>query len=152
MIVVRHLRDDKLTPVQRYRDAVPRSGCLAYDGLYLWTCDPEKKLLNKHIIDSRLTIVATYPYAGGTPAALTYDGRSLWSLDSENRELLRHNLDDPTVPMERRALPEYRLGTYQASGLAWDGKRFWTIGEKLPAESGPARVFSHSLRDVSGGR
>jgi len=142
--IVRHMRDAVLTPVETYKDAAPHTVGIAYDGLYLWTCDPARRLVYKRLTDAALTVVASYRYPGAEPAALVFDGKSLWSLDAGNKELIRHNLERPDQTMGRIALPEYRDGEYKPRGLAWDGTRFWTVAEKLPKDSGPARVFQHA--------
>jgi len=76
--------------------------------------------------------------------ALAFDGKTLWSLDSANRELVRHNLERPDEATGRVSLPEYRGGEFKPMGLAWDGTRFWTIAERVPKGSGPARLFKHA--------
>lgn len=143
-VIVKHLPDAKLTPVERYAGTV--TGGLAWDGLYLWTADAKGRKLQKRILDSRLSVVASYPYPGDEPAGLAWDGRSLWSLDGPGRQLVRHNLERPDEALERRPLPEYGDGAYRPAGLAWDGARFWTIGEKRPPNTGPARLFMHEAR------
>ena len=142
--IVRHMRDAALTPVETYQDAAPHTAGIAYDGLYLWTCDPARRLIYKRLTDASLTVVSTYRYPGAEPAALVFDGKSLWSLDAGNKELIRHNLERPDETTGRIALPEYSDGGYKPRGLAWDGTRFWTLAEKLPKDSGPARIFQHA--------
>ncbi len=139
--IVRRMRDAALTPLTAYKDAAPDTLGMAFDGLYLWTCDSRTKMIHKRIIDSDLTIVASYRYPGGTPAALAFDGRDLWSLDSENHELIRLDLEHPSRATARVSLPEYADGRYRAVGLAYADGRFWTLGERLPRDSGPARLF-----------
>lgn len=142
--VFRHMKDATMTVLERYKGAAPHAGGLAYDGLYLWTSDPVKKRLYKRLIDPSLTVIASYPYPGGEPAALVFDGKALWSLDSLNHQLLRHNLERPDETTGRFDLPEYAGGGYKPAGAAWDGRRFWTVAEKLPRGSGPARLFLHA--------
>jgi|GEM_PF-3172067 len=142
--IVRHMRDASLTPVETYADAAAHTAGIAYDGLYLWTCEPARRLIYKRLTDASLTVVATYRYPGGEPVALVFDGKSLWSLDAGSRELVRHNLERPDETTGRIPLPEYRDGGYKPRGLAWDGTRFWTLAEKLPKDSGPARIFEHA--------
>lgn len=146
--IVRHMRDAALTQVQVYKDAAPHTAGIAYDGLYLWTCDPARRLIYKRLTDAGLTVLASYRYPGAEPAALVFDGKSLWSLDAGNRELIRHNLERPDEPTGRVSLPEYADGAYKPRGLAWDGTRFWTSAEKMPKDSGPARVFQHADLDA----
>jgi CheY-like chemotaxis protein len=141
--VYRRMRDEKLTILQRYAGAAPSSDGVVFDGLYLWTCDAHQRIIRKHLVDDKLTVLATYPYAGGRPAALVYDGTALWSLDSANREILRHNLERPEEVTRRVSLGEYADGAYVPVGLTWDGTRFWTLGQRVPAEAGPARLFAH---------
>lgn len=141
--IVRHMKDSALTPVQKFPRAAPDTLGIAFDGLYLWTCDKRLKRLHKHLLDDRLTELASYPYPGKLPSALAFDGQTLWSLDSEGRELLRHNLERPDEVIRRSALLEYRDGGYKPVGLAFDGERLWTVGEKTPSGSGPARLFAH---------
>jgi hypothetical protein len=142
--VVRHMRDASLTPVQTYTGVAAGTAGIAYDGLYLWTCDPARRQIYKRLTDAALTVVATYRYPGAEPEALVFDGKSLWSLDAGNRELVRHNLERPDEATGRVSLPEYADGGYKPRGLAWDGTRFWTLAEKLPKDSGPARLFEHA--------
>ena len=143
--VFRHMKDATFKVLETYRGAAPHAGGLAYDGLYLWTSDPVKKRISKRLTDPSLSVIATYPYPGsGEPAALVFDGTALWSLDSLNHQLLRHNLERPDEATGRFDLPEYASGGYKPAGVAWDGRRFWTVGEKLPRGSGPARLFQHA--------
>ncbi|MDD5656392.1 MAG: hypothetical protein PHF00_03960 [Elusimicrobia bacterium] len=142
--IVRHMRDRQLSAVQSYPDAAPHTAGFAYDGLYVWTSDPARRLLVKRLTDAELSPVASSRYPGGAPQALAYASGSLWSLDSVNRELVRHNLERPDEPTGRVALPEYSGGGYKPMGLAWDGTRFWTVAERIPQGSGPARLFRHA--------
>jgi DNA-binding response OmpR family regulator len=142
--IVRHMKDAKLSVVERYRDVAPQTVGLAFDGLYLWTSDVKQRRLRKRLLDSTLSVVASYEYPGVEPTALVYDGKNLWSLDGVNRELLRHNLERPEEVTARLPLPEYQGGEYKPVGLAWDGEHFWTVGERLPRGSGPARLFQHA--------
>ncbi|MFA6318538.1 MAG: hypothetical protein WC943_14105, partial [Elusimicrobiota bacterium] len=112
-----------------------------------WTADPRARVLRKHLNDDKLTVLGSWPYPGGTPAGLAFDGASLWSLDLKNRELLRHNLERPEEVTRRVALPEYRDGLLRPLALAWDGERFWTAAESVPAGKAPGRVFKHSLAE-----
>ncbi|MBI3552184.1 MAG: hypothetical protein HY077_06675 [Elusimicrobia bacterium] len=141
----RRMKDDKLTPVQTYLDAAPNTLGMAFDGLYVWTCDSRQHKIHKHLLDADLSTVASYKYPGSSPAALVWDGRSLWSLDAGNRELVRHNLERPDEAVEKISLAEYQDGRHRPVGLAWDGERFWSVGETIPKESGPARVYRHSI-------
>lgn len=141
--VIRHLKDATLTPVQTFPGAAPRTSGMAYDGLYLWTCDAARKILRKHLPDERLTVLASVAYPGERPVALAFDGQALWSLDGVHRELLRHDPDAPEKITKRFKLDEYRDGRYAPTGLAWSGGRFWTLGERLPKDSGSARLFLH---------
>lgn len=142
--VVRHMKDAKLTQAQRYE--IEGTLALAFDGLYLWTYDSREKKLVKRLLDAQLSAAASYPYPGAKAAALSYDGRDLWSLDAGNRELLRHNLERPDEAVERLPLRDYSDGRYRPVGLAWDGRRFWTVGERVPKDSGPARLIAHPER------
>lgn len=142
-MIVRRMKNAALSPLEKYKDAAPNTLGMAFDGLYLWTCDSRLNQLHKHLIDAQLTVVASYPYPGIKPAALAFDGKTLWSLDAANRELIEHNLERPDEAVARVPLPEYRDGRFKPVGLGWDGGRFWTVGEK-EHESGPARVFRHA--------
>ncbi len=140
--VIRRMRDDKMTPLMRYPKAAPNSAGLAFDGLYLWTLDARAKVLRKHLVDRELSVIATYKWRGLKPAGLLYDGRSLWSLDAVNRRLLRHGLDHPEDFVDSIPLSEYAEGAYKLVGAAWDGSRFWTVGEAVDGK-GPARLVRH---------
>lgn len=140
--VARRMRDARLTEVQTW--SRPGTTAIAYDGLYLWTCDARSRRLIKHLLDADLSEAGVYRYPGGRCAALAFDGKDLWSLDSLNRELVRHNLERPDEALERVPLPQYAAGGYRPVGAAFDGARFWTVAEKLPPGSGPARVFEHA--------
>jgi CheY-like chemotaxis protein len=141
--ITRRMKDAGWTRVQTYADGAPNTLCMAFDGLYLWTCDSRRHQLHKHLLDAQLTTVASYRYPGVAPVALAYDGKNLWSLDAANRELVLHNIDRPDEAVERIPLPEYKDGRYRPAGLAWDGERFWSVGEAIPKDSRPARVFRH---------
>lgn len=143
--IVKHMLDDKLDVLGRFDDAAPQTVGMAYDGLYLWTCDAKDNRLHKRVFDSQLSIAASYRYPGARPVALAYDGHSLWSLDGGNRELLEHDIADPQRILRRVVLPEYRRGGWKPTGLAFDGKRFWTAAERLPKGDEPGRVFVHSV-------
>lgn len=140
--VIRRMRDDKMTPLTRYPRAAPNSAGLAFDGLYLWTLDARAKVLRKHLVDRELSVLATYKWRGVKPAGIVYDGKTLWTLDAADRRLLRHSLDRPEVPVDSVPLPEYASGQYLPVGLAWDGARFWTVGEAKDGK-GPARLVRH---------
>lgn len=150
--VIRHLKDPAMTPAQTFPGAAPRASGMAYDGLYLWTCDAARKILRKHLVDDRLTVLANIPYPGERPAALAFDGQNLWSLESFNRELLRHDPDNPHTITKRVKLHEYRDGRTMPIGLAWDGSRFWTLAERLPRDSGSARLLIHQAIESSEAR
>jgi ActR/RegA family two-component response regulator len=141
--LVKHMLDEKLSVLARVDDLAPQTVGMAYDGLYLWTCDGKAGRLHKRIFDDRLSIVSSYKYPGVKPAALTYDGRSLWSLDSGNRELIEHDIANPEKVLRRVALPEYKKGGWKPMGLAFDGKRFWSVAESSPKGEDPARLFEH---------
>lgn len=143
--IVRHMKDAKLSVVERYRDAAPQTVSLVFDGLYLWTSDAKQRRLRKRLLDANLSVLASFDYPGAEPTALVYDGKTLWSLDGINRELLRHNLERPDEVVARLPLPEYKDGQYRPVGLAWDGEHFWTVGERLPRGSGSARLFQHAV-------
>ncbi|HBL18405.1 MAG: hypothetical protein A2X36_14460 [Elusimicrobia bacterium GWA2_69_24] len=143
--IVKHMLDDRLTVLTQVRDAAPQTVGMAYDGLYLWTCDAAEGKLHKRILDSELTVAASYPYPGKNPAALAYDGRALWSLDAGNRELLRHDLAMPERVTARLPLPEYQSGDWKPTGLAFDGESFWSVGERRGKGEGSGRVFLHRL-------
>lgn len=141
--VTRRMKDDRLTPISRAK--APRTFGLAFDGLYLWTVDVDgKDWIRKRLPDAGLTVMGSYRYPGLRAAALAWDGHSLWSLDAGNRELVRHNLERPDEAVQRVPLPEYADGNYKPVALAFDGKNFWTVGERLPKDSGPARLFKHA--------
>lgn len=142
-MIVRRIKDAKLTAVGRA--PAPRTLGLAFDGLYLWQLEGgEKPVIRKRLPDASLTVMGAFKYPGVKPAALCWDGRELWSLDAGNRELVRHNLERPDEAVERVSLPEYKDGLYRPVALGFDGERFWTIGERQPKDSGPARLFKHA--------
>ena len=140
--IMRRMRDDKMTPLTRYPKAAPNSAGLAFDGLYLWTLDARAKVLRKHLVDRELSVLATYKWRGVKAAGLVFDGKTLWSLDAADRRLLRHSLERPQEPIDSIPLPEYASGNYIPAGLAWDGIRFWTVGEAKDGKS-PARLVRH---------
>lgn len=143
-LIRRHMKDAGLKVVERYPATGQRIFGIASDGLYLWTLDARSGRIQKRLTDSRLSIVSSYRYPGAKAAALAWDGKHLWSLDAGNRELLLHNLERPDEAVLRVPLPEYRDGAYRPVGLAYDGGRFWTLGEKLPPNTGAARLFRHA--------
>ncbi|MBI5883525.1 MAG: hypothetical protein HZB91_10530 [Elusimicrobia bacterium] len=145
--ITRRMKDDKLRRLSEYPKAAPGAVALVFDGLYLWTADAKIGLLRKHLSDDKLTVLGTWPYPGGKPVALAFDGTALWSLDAKNRELLRHNLERPEEVTRRVALPEYRDGLLRPVALTWDGGRFWTAAESVPAGKAPGRVFRHSMAE-----
>ncbi|MEK7232496.1 MAG: hypothetical protein AAB268_01665 [Elusimicrobiota bacterium] len=140
--VIRRMRDDNMTPLTRYPKAAPNSAGLAFDGLYLWTLDARAKVLRKHLVDRELSTITVYKWRGVKAAGLLFDGRTLWTLDAADRRLLRHNLEHPEDIVEAVALPEYAEGAYQLVGAAWDGSRFWTVGEATNGKD-PARLVRH---------
>lgn len=140
--IIRRMRDDKMTPLTRYLKAAPNSAGLAFDGLYLWTLDARAKVIRKHLVDRELSVLAVYKWRGTKAAGLVYDGKTLWSLDAADRRLIRHALDRPDEPIDSRGLPEYATGAYIPAGLAWDGARFWTVGEAKDGK-GAARLVRH---------
>ena len=140
--VIRRMRDDKMTPLMRYPKAAPNSAGLAFDGLYLWSLDARAKVIRKHLVDRELSVLATYKWRGVKAAGLVFDGKTLWSLDAVERRLLRHGLDRPDDIVDGIPLPEYSEGHFIPTGVAWDGKRFWTVGEAKDGKS-PARLVRH---------
>jgi CheY-like chemotaxis protein len=143
--LVKHMLDDKLSVLFSVGDSAPQTVGMAYDGLYLWTCDAKEGRLHKRILDDRLTILSSYPYPGSKPAALAYDGTSLWSIDAGNRELIEHDISNPERVIQRIPLPEYRKGGWKPTGLAFDGKRFWSVAEQGPKGDQPGRIFAHAI-------
>ncbi|MDD5303683.1 MAG: hypothetical protein PHS14_11315 [Elusimicrobia bacterium] len=140
--VIRRMRDDQMTPLARYPKAAPNCAGLAFDGLYLWTLDARAKVLRKHLVDRDLSVIATYKWRGTKAAGLLFDGKTLWSLDAADRRLLRHGLERPEDLIDSVPLPEYAEGAYTPVGAAWDGSRFWTVGEAKDGKS-PARLVRH---------
>ncbi|MBI5244943.1 MAG: hypothetical protein HY922_14850 [Elusimicrobia bacterium] len=143
--LVKHMLDERLSALSRVDDSAPQTIGMAYDGLYLWTCDSKEGRLHKRILDDRLSIASSYRYPGVKPAALAYDGRSLWSLDAGNRELVEHDISNPEKILRRIVLAEYRRGGLKPTGLAFDGKRFWSAAEQLPKGEQGGRIFSHPV-------
>lgn len=142
--LVKHMREGGLRVLGRYPVRARTLG-LAYDGLYLWTCDAASGRLHKRILDGRLSVVESFPYPGGKPAALTYDGEALWSLDIGNKELLRHDISRPGRVLRRLPLPEYRSGDWQPAGLAFAEGALWSVAQRRPRAQEPARLFRHDL-------
>lgn len=142
---VKHQLDERLRTLGRYDDAAPQTVGMAYDGLYLWTCDTARKRLYKRILDSELSVVESFDYPGSRPAALAFDGTALWSLDAGNKELLRHELDRPEGVSDRVPLPEYRSGEWEPTGLAWSGEAFWSVAQRARGARGTGRLFLHRL-------
>ncbi|MEK7388594.1 MAG: hypothetical protein AAB036_02730 [Elusimicrobiota bacterium] len=143
--VMRRMRDDALTPLARYPSVAPNSAGVAFDGLYLWTLDARAKVLRKHLLDSQLSVLATYEWRGVKAAGLVFDGSTLWTLDAAERRLIRHNLERPDETVDSMSLPEYASGQYAPTGAAWDGMRFWTVGEDKDAKA-PARLLRHTQK------
>jgi DNA-binding response OmpR family regulator len=125
--VVKHMLDDRLSVLSWMQDAQAQSVGMAYDGLYLWTCDAATGRIHKRILDDGLSVVSSIDYPGGKPAALAFD------------------LEDPRRVTLRVPLPDYRPGLWRPAGLAFDGKRFWSVAERIPKGQGPARIFVHAL-------
>lgn len=144
-VLVRHMRDERLTPLARVPDRGGRTVGLAYDGLYLWSLDAKGKKLHKRLLDDQMSVVESYDYPGVEPAALAFDGRTLWSVDGANKELLQHDLKHPSRVTLRTTLPEYQQGLFRPMGLAWDGSRFWSIAESLQNPGQVGRIFKHVL-------
>ncbi len=140
--IVRRLKDLNLTPVERY-DQVPQTTAIAFDGLYLWTYNQATKRLSKRLTDAKLSEVASYPYPGSQATALVFARHSLWSLDAPNREIILHDINHPDEVISRTPLPEYSNGKYVPTGLGFDGKNFWTVGQSLPPGSAKAILFKH---------
>ena len=143
--IVRHMLDERLTVLAWTRDKLPQTVGLAYDGLYLWTCDTKTKKIHKRIPDEGLSVVDSFPYPGGNPAALAFDGKTIWSLDSVNRELLRHDLKNPKRITMRLPLDRYRSAEWKPTGLVFDGEKFYTTAEQRPKGEAPGRVFVHTI-------
>ncbi|MFI5361149.1 MAG: hypothetical protein ACHQ49_04195 [Elusimicrobiota bacterium] len=140
--IVRRMRDARLTPLQSYPKVAPNCAGLAFDGLYLWTLDARARTLSKRLLDEKLTVVSRTKIPGLKPAALLWDGSALWTLDGGDRVLRRHDVADPSMIVALLSLPEYADGAYAPQGLAWDGDRFWTVGERRDGK-GPASLFRH---------
>jgi CheY-like chemotaxis protein len=139
--IARRMRDAKLTVLQRWPGAAPNPAGIAFDGLYLWTLDGRSRRLSKRIPDAALTVAATYRVPGTKPVALVYDGSTLWTLDAADRALRRHNLQRPDEAVELVSMSVYSDGAEQPTGLAFDGRRFWTAAERR--KGGPARLRRH---------
>jgi CheY-like chemotaxis protein len=143
--IVKHMLDGRFASLGRFQDAAPQTVGMAYDGLYLWTCDAAKGRLHKRVLDGELSVAASYDYPGKKPAALAFDGKRLWSLDAGERELLRHDLDDPRRVTLRLPLPEYDSGGWTPVGLAFDGRRFLSAAVKRAGGLSEGRLFAHEL-------
>lgn len=143
--VVKHMLDAKLTALARSPDSAGQTVGMAYDGLYLWTCDAPKGRLHRRIPDAELTVEKSFAYPGRRPAALAFDGRRLWSLDAGEKELLRHDLADPRKVLLRWPLPEYSSGEWTPVGLAFDGRRFWSAAVSRDGAAPRGRLFVHEL-------
>lgn len=140
--IVRRMRDAKFTELQRYPKAAPNCAGLAFDGLYLWTLDAHARMLSKRLLDENLTVVNRTRVPGLNPTALLWDGSALWTLDGGDRVLRRHDVSDPGLVVAILPLPEYADGAFVPKGLAWDGERFWTVGERRDGK-GPAQLYRH---------
>ena len=140
--VMRRMRDYKMTPLSSYPKAAPNSAGLAFDGLYLWTLDAKAKIIRKHLVDRELTEIAAYRWPGVKAAGLLFDGKLLWTLDAADRRLMGHRVERPDEIAVAISLPEYSSGEFVPTGLAWDGARFWTVGEAKDGKS-PARLVRH---------
>ncbi|MEK7383998.1 MAG: response regulator [Elusimicrobiota bacterium] len=140
--VVRRMKNDALTPLERFPNGAPGAAGIAFDGLYLWTLDAHDKVLRKHLLDATLTVLSTHRAAGLKPVALVWDGDALWTLDAGDRLLRRLDLERPEQFVAAIPLAEYGDGVYAPTGLAWDGERFWTVAERRDGK-GPARLFRH---------
>ncbi len=149
--LVKHMLDAKLSVLSSAEDAHGQSVGLAYDGLYLWTCDAKAGRLHKRILDADLTEIASYRYPGTRPAALAFDGKTLWSVDAGTRDLLEHDIAEPGKIRRRIALPAYGEGEWKPVGLAFDGVRFWTAAENTAKADRLGRVFMHPVDLRSGG-
>lgn len=145
--VVRRMKDAKLTPLERFPGAAPGAAGIAFDGLYLWTLDARAKVLRKHLLDAGLTLLSAHRVPGLQPVAVVWDGRALWTLDAGERLLRRHNLERPEEFLAAIPLPEYADGRYAATGLSWDGERFWTVAERRDGK-GPARLSRHRAEEA----
>lgn len=143
--IVRHMLDEKLSVLSRSEDSAAQSVGMAYDGLYLWTCDAKKGRLHKRVLDGELTPAASFEYPGVRPAALAFDGRRLWSFDAGTKELLRHDLDDPRRVLLRLPLAEYSSGDWSPVGLAYDGRRFLSVATRRRDGVSESRLFAHEL-------
>jgi CheY-like chemotaxis protein len=140
--LARRMRDAKLTTLQLYPRAALNSAGLAFDGLYLWTLDARTATLSKRLLDGNLTVVSRTKLAGQKLAAIAWDGKALWILDAGDRLLRRYDPLDPTRVLAILTLPEYADGAYVPTGLAWDGKRFWTVAERRDGP-GVAQLVRH---------
>ena len=143
--IIKHMLDDTLKVVGRFKDARPQSVAMTYDGLYLWTIDHQKGMMHKRILNEGLSVVESFKYPGAKGVALTFDGQALWSLDGGNKELLRHELSRPARATKRLPLPMYRGGDWKPTGLAFRDGGFWTVAESIPKGERPGRIFWHEI-------
>ncbi|MBI4248111.1 MAG: hypothetical protein HY611_01310 [Elusimicrobia bacterium] len=126
----KHLLDAQLTAVSRFKAPGAQIAGLGYDGIYLWSCDVGAGVLRKHLMDNQLTVLSEISYAGGKPAAVAFDGTAMWTLDASRSALLKHDLLSPGKILAEAPLPEYQGNAWTPGGLLWDGKNFWTVGER----------------------
>ncbi|MFH1619863.1 MAG: hypothetical protein ABIG11_08155 [bacterium] len=127
--IEKRMRDAKLTLLGRTRFQGERLSGLCHDGLYLWTVDAKQGRLRRHLTDSELTVTRTWQSPAANPAALACGPAFLWLADASSRELLTLPLDDPETVLSRKSLPQYRDAGLKITGLASDGKRFWSSAE-----------------------
>lgn len=143
--IIKHMRTEKIEPIQRFDAPGVAITGIAFDGLYYWTSDTRANKINRHIPDKRFRVVETLDYPGAGPAGLVYARDSLWSVDAGAGELLRHDIADPRLVLRRIPLPMYQSGKWRPSGLTYDGKDFWTVGEKVDSGKFKGRIFRHRV-------
>ncbi len=137
--IEKRMINEKLTLLSKYKFQGSGISGICHDGLYLWTADGREGKIRRHLIDDELSVDKTFVYPKGEVSALACGGEFIWTADSRSGEIVSYNMKDPETAVSRNQLPDYRAGGLKITGLAWDGKRFWSSAEGKDG----GNVFQH---------
>lgn len=117
-----------LPVVQEQSSPGPAPSGIVWDGKNLWSCDSKTRFVYKHGI--RLNVLQSFPCPAEAPGGITWDGKDFWVLDSVTQGIYKLSVKG----LDWKFIGPYyfKKGVgqgFKVSGIAYGGKRLWTISE-----------------------
>jgi CheY-like chemotaxis protein len=141
--IYKHNMDAALSVAAEYPSPGPEPFGLAWDGVNLWVCDSkEGKFYRMKMSEEGLTVLNAYDSPGARPTGLVVTPDSLWSADADTNRIYKHAKDDKLSVTKIYMAAPYIDRKIFLSGLAWDGKFFYTSADEHN------QIHRHSLRNL----